>query len=70
MSNIDIFIRTTTGTRRPFASLNSATEIREMRDLLVEIGVYTAEAGLVNEVDMQAVIDELGVGIEYIVQTE
>jgi hypothetical protein len=69
MSNIDVFIRTADGERKPFASLNSAQQVIEMHELLLRTGVYCEESGLVKKIELQAVLDD-DAGFELIVMTE
>ncbi len=69
MSNIDIFIRLQGGERQSLASLENASEVRGMWDLLREVGVYDGGT-LARDIGLQAFIDELETGFEFIVMTE
>lgn len=66
MSNIDVFIRTEDGNRLVLASLNNAQEVREMHDLLCEVGVAVGGESS-RSIEIQAVIDDDDVGFEFIV---
>ncbi len=72
MSNIDIYIRSTCGERVSFASLDSAQEVRDMHDLLKEVGVFVENNGDTYIIELQAFVDEESgnSGFEFIARTD